>query len=121
MVLGQTVTVTQNADVPATITKIVGRSQSTPEGQPFPSRLSVRVTDAAGNNVQGVSVMFQVVAAPNGAAGTFAASPALPVLSNANGVATAPLLTANGVPGLFGVRVTVGSLTAIFGATITSN
>ena len=120
-VLGQTVTITQNADVPTTLNKTAGLAQSTPVGQAFAIPMQVKVLDAAGKPVQGASVTFKVVAAPNGAGGTFAASPAMPILTNSSGIANAPVLTANSTPGTFGVTVTVGSLSTVFGATVTSN
>ena len=52
-VLGQVVAVTQNGDIPASITKTAGTGQSTPEGQAFATALQVRVKDASGNGVAG--------------------------------------------------------------------
>jgi hypothetical protein len=56
-VLGESVTVTQLGDLPATITKTGGSGQSAPAGQPFASALQVQVKDAAGNGVQGAQVI----------------------------------------------------------------
>jgi DNA-binding beta-propeller fold protein YncE len=120
-VLGQTVTVTQSADVPTTLTKSAGFNQSASKGQAFATALQVRATDAAGYGVQGVSVTFKVVPASNGSGGTFASSPTMPILTNASGYATAPVLTANSIAGTFSVTVTAGSLTATFTAIVTSN
>jgi sugar lactone lactonase YvrE len=120
-VLGQTITVTQSADVPTTISKIAGLGQHTPVNQPFAVGIEVRVTDAAGKGVQGVSVTFVVDPAANGAAGTFASSPPMPILTNSSGYATAPVLTANSITGTFGVTASAGTLSTLIGATITSN
>jgi arylsulfate sulfotransferase len=120
-VLGQTLTVNQSGDIPATITKIAGLGQSTPEGKAFATPLQVRVKDATGLDVQGASVTFTVAPASNGASGTFASSPPIPVLTDINGLATAPALTANTIAGKFSVTASVGTLTATFGATVTSN
>jgi streptogramin lyase len=120
-VLGQTVTVTQSADVPTTLTKIAGAHQSTFVGQPFALQLRVRITDSSGNALVGVPVMFTVTPAANGASGTFNSTPAMPVLTDAYGRATAPILTANSIPGTFGVAVTAGTVSDLFGATITSH
>ena len=57
---GQTLTITQSADVPAVMTKTAGFAQSSPAGQAFATALQVRVTDASGNGVQGVAVTFKV-------------------------------------------------------------
>jgi sugar lactone lactonase YvrE len=118
-VLGQIVTVTQSGDAPASIVKIAGMGQSTPEGQVFPIQLEVQVKDAAGQNIQGASVTFTMVPEVTGSAGTFASSPPMPILTNSSGDATAPTLTANNIAGEFTVTVSVGTLSTIFGATVT--
>ena len=117
---GQTLTITQSADVPAVMTKTAGFAQSSPAGQAFATALQVRVTDASGNGVQGVAVTFKVVPASNGAGGTFSASPPMPIVTNASGIATAPILTANSIAGTFTVTVSAGSLAATFSATVTN-
>jgi hypothetical protein len=120
-VLAQKVTVTQSGDVPAAISKIAGKSQSTLEGQAFATALEVRVTDAAGNGVQGASVTFTVVPGSNGAGGTFSTTPPMPILTGPNGYALAPTLTANSIAGTFTVTASVGTLTTIFGVTVATN
>jgi streptogramin lyase len=119
-VLGQAVTVTQSADVAATLTKTAGFGQSTAPGQPFATKLRVRVTDSAGNAITGVPVTFTIVPAHKGASGTFSSSPPMPILTDAYGRAIAPTLTANSISGIFAVSVTAGNLDAVFYATITS-
>jgi sugar lactone lactonase YvrE len=116
-VLGQAVTVTQSGDVPASVTKIAGGGQSTPVGQAFATALEVRVTDAAGNGVQGAAVTFTVVPGSKGAAGTFSSSPPMPILTGATGYAIAPILTANSVAGTFTVTANVGTLATTFNLT----
>jgi len=44
----------------------------------------------------------------------------MPIATNSTGLATAPALTANGISGKFSVTVSVGTLTATFGATVTN-
>jgi hypothetical protein len=117
-VLGQTLTVTQSGDVPAAISKIGGTNQSSVEGQVFATALEVRVTDAAGNGVQGASVTFTVVPGSNGAGATFSATPTMPILTGPNGYAIAPTLTANNIAGTFTVTAGVGTLTTNFSATV---
>ena len=119
-VLGQAVTVTQNGDAPASIVRTAGNVQSTPVGQAFATALQVRVTDAAGNRVQGAGVTFKIVPGSKGAGGTFGSSPSMPILT-ANGYATAPTLTANSAAGTFTVTASVGTLTTSFSLTITSH
>ena len=119
-VLGQTVTVTQSPDLPATLTKTAGSGQTAAPGQPFATKLRVRVTDSAGNAISGAPVTFTVVPAHKGASGTFSSSPPMPILTDAYGRATAPTLTANGISGIFAVVVSAGNLQTVFYATITS-
>ncbi|HXM39618.1 MAG TPA: BACON domain-containing carbohydrate-binding protein, partial [Bryobacteraceae bacterium] len=102
-VLGLQVTVTQNADTPANLTKCAGDGQGTPLGQPFATALQVCVTDAGGNPLSGALVAFSVTPGATGAGGTFSATPPMPIPTNAGGIATAPALTANAIGGTFTV------------------
>ena len=119
-VLGQSVTVTQSADGAADLIKTAGLNQSTAPGQPFATNLRVHVTDSTGNGISGVPVTFSIIPAQKGASGTFSSSPPMPILTDANGRAIAPTLTANSKPGTFLVKVTAGGLKTFFAATITS-
>jgi sugar lactone lactonase YvrE len=119
-VLGQVVTVTQSGDTPASITKIAGNNQTTSVGNAFATALEVRVIDAKGNGILGASVTFAVVPGTNGASGTFASSPPMPIVTGAGGYAAAPALTANSIPGSFTVTASVGSRTTVFSLSITS-
>jgi DNA-binding beta-propeller fold protein YncE len=116
-VLGQQVTVTQSGDVPGTLTKSAGDGQSTPAGQAFPALLQATLTDANGIPIQGASVAFNIVPGANGAGGSFSASPPMPVLTDQNGNADAPVLTANSISGPFTVVASVNSLTVTFSLT----
>jgi len=120
-VLGQTVTVTQSGDVPAAISKIAGYNQSTKANLIFATALEVRVTDAAGNGVQGASVTFKVVPGSNGAGGKFNPTFPMPILTVSNGYAIAPTLTANNLTGTFTVTASVGTLTTTFSVTVAKN
>ncbi len=119
-VLGQQmITITQNADVPATIAKTGGTGQSAVEGKAFASALQIRITDAAGNGVQGVLVTFKVTPGAKGASGTFSATPAMPIATGASGYASSPIITANSVAGTFTVTASAGSLSISFTLTVT--
>ncbi len=114
MVLGQQITVTQRADTPFNVTKSSGDGQSTSPGQPFATPLQVNVTDPFGSPIQGAAVTFSVTAGTSGAGGTFGATPPMPILSDQNGNATAPALTANAIAGQFLVTAGVNGLTVTF-------
>jgi streptogramin lyase len=119
MVLGQQVTVTQGGDVPVNLTKSAGDGQSTGVGQAFPTLLQVTLTDANGIPLQGVAVTFTVTPGGNGAGGTFSTTPPMPILTDQNGNAVAPALTANNIGGQFTVTASVNALTATFSLTVT--
>jgi adhesin/invasin len=93
-----------------------GSPQVTTVSQQFPSLLQARVTDLAGNPVSGVSVIFALPTAA-GPGGTF--SGPTTVATDANGIATAPVLTANTSPGSFVVTATAPGVTspAVFSLT----
>src|SRR5262249_34347264 len=61
--------------------------------------------DAFGNAIAGAPVAFTVVGGGTGAAASFPPGP--PIRTNALGIATAPVLTANGVTGSFTVTASV--------------
>ena len=113
-----TVTITQNPDSAASLTKTTGNAQSTPEGEAFPAALQVIVRDAANRAVSGAPVTFTVVPGSKGSSGTFASSPTMPILTNSTGYATAPTLTANSVAGTFTVTASVGSVSTSFSLTV---
>jgi hypothetical protein len=78
-------------------------------GAAFTQPFQVTVTDSSGNPVGGISVTF--TAPSGGAGGTFAGGLiSVTVTTNANGVATAPTFTANGLPGNFAVSASVTGL-----------
>lgn len=88
----------QNGAVPATITG--GGSQSTPVNTAFAAPLVATVTDAASAPVAGVTVTF--VTPGSGASGTFPGYvTSATAVTNASGIATSPVLTANAVSGAF--------------------
>jgi hypothetical protein len=88
---------------PAHVTAIAGVAQGALVGTSFATPLEVLVTDPYGNPVSNTSVTF---AAPTaGPSGAFA-GPAT-VLTNSQGLALAPALVANGIPGSYTVTASV--------------
>jgi hypothetical protein len=92
---------------PAAVTAGAASGQSTTVGTRFPVPLAVTVTDAYGNAVTGALVTF--TAPLGGASGRFAPSGSrtVRVRTNANGIAVAPGLVANGRSGGFAVTASV--------------
>ena len=116
-VMGQTMTVTQSGDVPAIVSRSAGDGQSTPVGQVFQNLLQVTVTDANGVPLPGAAVIFSVAAGASGAGGTFSTTPPMPIITDQNGNAAAPLLTSNEIAGPFTVTAGVNGLTTTFSLT----
>jgi len=116
-VLGLVVTVTQGGDVAANFVINSGNNQTTPAGLAFPAPLQVHVTDTNGIPVQGAAVTFTVNPGANGAGGSWGATPPQPILTDQNGNATAPVLTANNVGGPFTVSASIGAINATFNLT----
>ncbi len=100
---------------PNTLTLVAGTPQTATLGTPFATGLQVALANTNGcpltSAVAGVPVTFSAAGAGAGAGpgGLFVASEsnAITVGSDASGTATAPALTANGVPGSY--TVTAGS------------
>jgi hypothetical protein len=103
---------------PVKLTPGVGATQSTPAGAPFPIRLAVTATDAAGSPVAGVLVTFS--APSGGASGRFTVRARghgrrvrvshprkVTVETGACGIAVAPAFTANDTRGGYIVKATV--------------
>jgi hypothetical protein len=105
-----TFSLTNLAGVAANLTAGVGASQSTEAGTDFPVPLAVTVTDTDGNPLVGAAVTFSAPA--TGASGVFAGAGAkAAVLTNTNGVATAPDFSANGRTGGYVVTASVAGIT----------
>jgi streptogramin lyase len=105
--LSTELSLTNLAGSPAAVVPLAGTPQSVPVMSRF-GPLAVQVTDRFGNPVSGASVTFAVVPGGNGAAGIFAG--AATVLTNLNGVAIAPLLSAGSVAGSFTVTAAVDGI-----------
>ena len=93
----------------AHITATSGSGQIATVNTAFSGALVVSVSDASGNPVSGAIVTFTVPAA--GASGTFAGG-ANTGTTNASGVATSALFTANGTPGTYTVSASVAGVAA---------
>jgi LysM repeat protein len=84
------------------LTPTGGGSQSAQVGKPFAAPLQVRVVDVYGAPAAGIAVTF--ASPPQGTSATFPDGTTNAVVqTDANGVATAPPLTANGTAGSFQV------------------
>jgi hypothetical protein len=82
-------------DSPVSIVPVSGDNQSAILGATFATPLAVNVFNVNGNLVQGVSVTFTAPA--GGASGTFpGGQDSVTVVTDANGLASAPAFTANG-------------------------
>jgi hypothetical protein len=96
------------AGPPATITVWTGTPQSTAAGTNFQVALVAVVRDAATNGVQGVTVTFSAPA--SGASAAFGGSVTANVVTDNNGLAVAPTLTANGIGGSYQLNASVASV-----------
>ena len=108
---------TNQAGTPATIKAVGGTPQSAAINTAFAQRLSASVKDAFGNPVANVTVTFNAPA--SGASGTFAGG-VNTAKTNAQGVASAPVFTANGTTGSYTVTATIGTLTTSPGFALTN-
>jgi cytolysin (calcineurin-like family phosphatase) len=107
---------------PASITKTSGDAQSVPLVKAYPKALKVRVADASNIALPNVDVTFTANLGTNGASATFPGNvKTVTVISDSTGIATAPILTANDLPGIFSVSVALpgATPTAVFTETIT--
>ena len=94
---------------PASVTVASGTPQSAVPGFSFGAPLVALVRDGAGNPIPGLTVTFT---APNsGASGTFASFNNT-ALTNASGLATSAVFTANGFSGTYQVTATTAGLPA---------
>lgn len=94
----------------AAIAVASGSPQSSVVSSAFNSPLVAVVRDSGGNGIAGASVTFTAPANVWQPGGTFAGSATAIVTTDANGLATAPVLTANSISGSFIVTATVGGV-----------
>ncbi len=104
-----TFALTNTVGAPASITATAGTPQSTAINTAFATNLQATVKDAGNNPLSGITVTF---AAPgSGASGSFAGG-VLTATTNASGIATAAVLTANGTAGSYSVTASVSGVSA---------
>ncbi len=96
-----------NDDIPATVTATAGTPQSTTGNTAFATNLQATVKDASNNPLSGVTVTF--TAPGSGASGTFAGGVNTAV-TNASGIATAAVFTANRTAGSYNVSASVSGV-----------
>ncbi len=97
-------TLTNTSGPAFAIAASAGTEQSASINTAFSTALQATVVDTFGNGVAGVLVTFTAPA--TGASARFSGSATANATTNALGVATAPTLTANAVPGAFSVLAT---------------
>ena len=108
---------TVSATALTSISAYSGNNQITPINTPFPLPLVARAANALNNPVAGVPIVFT---AP--ASGPSCAWPApfiitLTVVTDANGLAQSPIMTANGTAGAYAVSAASGAIVGYFGLT----
>jgi adhesin/invasin len=94
------------AGAPSGIVAVGGSGQITKVNTFFPYPLSAKVVDNTGAGVPGVAVTFVVI--PNGASAFFWGPPT--AITNAAGIATSPVLSANSVRGYYWVVATASGI-----------
>lgn len=100
---------------PFRIAATAGTPQSALVNSSFTQSLQATVTDAYANPVGGVAVTFTTPS--TGASATFNGATTATVTTGANGIAVAPVLTANGLTGTYTVTAAEGSYTTSFSLT----
>jgi hypothetical protein len=108
---------TNKAGAPASITATVGTPQSATVNTAYSTNLAATVHDAFGNPVAGVTVTF--TPPTTGPSGSFAGN-VNTAKTNAQGVATATVFTANTVAGAYSVTASVGALVTNPGFALTN-
>jgi hypothetical protein len=106
---------TNKADQPASVNVFAGNFQHAFIAKPYQDHLQAQVVDQFGNPVAGVKVTF--TAPSTGASGFFAGKrrpTATTAITNGNGVATAPIFTANARPGSFNVTASISGASTFF-------
>ena len=113
-----TFSLTNRAGSPSSLTAASGNAQTAPVGAAFAARLEAAVKDLYGNPVPGADVTFTAPA--GGPSGTFGGSAT--VTSDGDGIAEAPVFTANGTAGSYAVTASCGgvALPASFNLTNTA-
>jgi hypothetical protein len=104
----------------AALAATAGSGQSATVGTNFATNLGARATDSNGSPVSGALATFS--APTSGASGSFiGGSPTPSVTTGSDGVATAPILTANATAGSFQVTAAVAGGPAPAAFSLTNN
>ncbi len=104
-------TLTNNIGAPATITATAGRPQSAMTSTQYPVPLQATVKDSGGNLVPNVPVTFSMPT--QGPSASFVTGPSTVIVpTNASGVATSALFSANIATGSFNATATVPGVIA---------
>jgi adhesin/invasin len=99
------------AGIPAAIAAGEGAGQQATVGNEYAQPLQARVTDAAGNPVQGAVVGFSILPGATGAGAQLLGGGQ--ATTDSNGIATSPPLLANANPGRFAAVATVDGVSAV--------
>jgi beta-lactamase superfamily II metal-dependent hydrolase len=100
----------------ASISATAGTPQSTPVNTAFTTQLQATVRDGSNNPINGAGVTF--TAPGSGASGTFTGGgTSASVITDASGIATAPVFTANATTGTYNVTATTAALNTTFSMT----
>ncbi len=102
------------AQPPPELSALFGNNESTIVGTAFGTLLEAQVTDTSGNPLPGYSVTFTVHNASNGAGATFGGNTVVTVTTNKEGLAIAPVLTADTVAGSFSVTASANGASTTF-------
>ncbi len=110
-------TLTNSAGAAGSVTAKAGSPQSAQVTAPFATRFQAEVKDGAGNLVSNILVRFTAPA--TGASGTFPGGLTDTVRTNASGIATASIFTADSVAGTYNLIATVDGVSgsALFALT----
>ena len=101
------------AGVAASIAATGGTPQTARANGLYAQPLQARVTDAAGNPVQGAIVSFSVVPGTTGAGASFLGGGQVTSATDSSGLATSPPLQANGSPGRFSAVASTGGVAGV--------
>lgn len=117
------IVLTVQPGVVAQVYPLAGSNQSTYEGAPFGAQLQLQVVDAYGNPISGVSVIFNAPA--SGASASFATpynGQAYQSMATtmSNGIAIAPVATANFITGQYAVTASITGLNAATSYSLTN-
>ena len=96
------------------LSALFGNNETTIVGAAFGTLLEAQVTDVSGNPLARYPVTFTVHNASNGGGATFGGNTVVTVTTNKEGLAIAPVLTADTVAGSFSVTASVSGASTTF-------